>query len=79
MSASIKLIQDSFPHINNDISEYVDSVLETSADEFETDEDVFEAIGEMLQENLWFDYYNSMQYALISKSILFMYSRKLEF
>jgi len=50
MSASIKLIQDSFPDINNDISEYVDSVLETSADEFETDEDVFEAIGEMLQD-----------------------------
>ena len=50
MSASSQLIQDSFPNINNDISEYIDSVLETSADEFENDEDVYEAIGEVLHE-----------------------------
>jgi len=50
MSASTKLILKSFPNINNDISEYVESVLETSVDEFENVDDVYEAIGEVLQE-----------------------------
>jgi len=44
------LIKRSFPNINNDISEYVESVLEMSGDDFENVDDVYEAVGEVLHE-----------------------------
>jgi len=44
------LIKDSFPNINDDIYQYVESVLQNALDDFETEEDVYEAIGEVLQE-----------------------------
>jgi len=45
-----KLIKAEFPKINDDIYEYVENVLETSKDDFENTEDVYEAIGEVLHE-----------------------------
>jgi len=44
------LIKSAFPKINDDIYNYVESVLETSAEDFETTDDLYEAIGEVLQE-----------------------------
>jgi len=50
MAKCCQLIKSSFPKINEDIYQYVESVLETSADDLESTEDVYEAIGEMLHE-----------------------------
>ena len=44
------LIKAAFPKINDDIYEYVESVLVTSGDDFENTEDLYEAIGEVLHE-----------------------------
>jgi len=44
------LIKAAFPKINDDIYDYVESVLETSGDDFENTEDLYEAIGEVLHE-----------------------------
>ncbi len=48
MAQCCRLIKDAFPKINEDIYSYVESVLESSADDFESEEDVYEAIGEVL-------------------------------
>jgi len=45
-----QLLLSSFPEINDDIHSYVSSVLETSGEDFECEEDVFEAVGEVLGE-----------------------------
>jgi len=45
-----QLIKDSFPTINEDILGYVESVLDNSIDDLQEDEDVYEAIGEVLQD-----------------------------
>ena len=44
------LLKSSFPKINEDIIEYIESVLETSGDDFESCDDFYEAVGEVLQE-----------------------------
>ena len=51
MAASItceKLICQSFPHIDEQVKEYINGILETGSEEFETNGDVFDAIGDML-------------------------------
>jgi ATP-binding cassette, subfamily F, member 3 len=48
MAQCCQLIKEAFPKINDDIYSYVESVLESSADDFENEEDVYEAIGEVL-------------------------------
>jgi len=50
MAKCCQLIKSEFPKINDDIYEYVESVLETSKDDFENTEDIYEAIGEVLHE-----------------------------
>eukprot|EP00090_Calanus_glacialis_P037773 TRINITY_DN6538_c0_g1_i1.p1 TRINITY_DN6538_c0_g1~~TRINITY_DN6538_c0_g1_i1.p1 ORF type:complete len:711 (-),score=247.18 TRINITY_DN6538_c0_g1_i1:142-2274(-) len=44
------LIKAAFPKINDDIYNYVESVLETCGDDFENTDDLYEAIGEVLHE-----------------------------
>ena len=44
------LVRKEFPSIDDDLFGYIESVLETSGDDFEDGEDVFEAIGAILQE-----------------------------
>jgi len=46
-----KFLSDCFPTIDQEISDYVNSVLEDGVDEFETPEDLYEAIGVMLQQS----------------------------
>jgi len=46
----VKLLKSSFPKIDEDICSYIESVLETSSDDFESCDDLFEAVGEVLQE-----------------------------
>ena len=50
MALCCKLIKDAFPKIDDDIYHYVESVLETSIDDFEEIDDVYEAIGGVLHE-----------------------------
>jgi len=50
MAKCSQLIKAAFPKINDDIYNYVESVLETSADDFESTDDLYEAIGEVLHE-----------------------------
>jgi len=50
MAKCCQLIKSSFPKINDDIYQYVESVLETSVEDFENSEDVYDAIGEVLHE-----------------------------
>ena len=50
MEQCLKLLKSSFPKIDEDISSYIESVLETSSDDFESCDDLFEAVGEVLQE-----------------------------
>ena len=50
MDQCLDILKSSFPLINEDICSYVQSVLETSGDDFESCDDLFEAVGEVLQE-----------------------------
>lgn len=50
MSKCIEYIKREFPLIDNELEQYVVDVLNNGADEFENREDVFEAVGELLQE-----------------------------
>ena len=50
MEECIKLIKSMFPNIDTDIQNYVEGVLESTCEDLETDEDVFEGIGEVLQD-----------------------------
>jgi len=50
MAVCCKLIKDAFPKIDDDLYQYVESVLETSVDDFENIDDVYEAIGGILHE-----------------------------
>ena len=50
MAGCASLIKSAFPKINDDIYNYVESVLETSGDDFETTDDLYEAIGEVFHE-----------------------------
>jgi len=50
MAQCCSLIKAAFPKINDDIYQYVESVLETSAEDFESTDDLYEAIGEVLHE-----------------------------
>jgi len=50
MDQCLDILKSSFPLINEDICGYVQSVLETSGDDFESCDDLFEAVGEVLQE-----------------------------
>jgi ATP-binding cassette subfamily F protein 3 len=44
------LVRKEFPAIDDVLFTYVESILETSGDDFENEEDIFEAIGAVLQE-----------------------------
>lgn len=44
------LVRKEFPTIDDVLLNYVESILETSGDDFENEEDIFEAIGAVLQE-----------------------------
>lgn len=50
MAQCCQLIKESFPSINDDIQQYVESVLDNALDDLENDEDVYEAVGEVLHE-----------------------------
>ena len=50
MEQCLKLLKTSFPNIDEDVCSYIESVLETSSDDFESCDDLFEAVGEVLQE-----------------------------
>ena len=50
MAKCASLIKAAFPKINDDIYNYVESVLETCGDDFENTDDLYEAIGEVLHE-----------------------------
>lgn len=50
MDQCLQLLKSSFPKINEDICSYIESILETSGDDFESCDDLFEAVGEVLQE-----------------------------
>ena len=50
MDQCLDILKSSFLLINEDICSYVQSVLETSGEDFESPDDLFEAIGEVLQE-----------------------------
>ena len=50
MDQCLDILKSSFLLINEDICSYVQSVLETSGEDFESSEDLFEAVGEVLQE-----------------------------
>ncbi|GFN91712.1 ATP-binding cassette sub-family f member 3-like [Plakobranchus ocellatus] len=50
MSQCRELISEVFPHIDHEISDYVNSVLDDGHEDFETSDDLFDAIGMMLQQ-----------------------------
>jgi len=51
MAAECKLIiQENFPKIDNDLAEYVEGVIDTSRHDFESTDEVFEAVGPFLSE-----------------------------
>ena len=50
MEQCLNLLKFSFPKIDEDICSYIGSVLETSGDDFESCDDLYEAVGEVLQE-----------------------------
>ena len=50
MDQCLDILKSSFRLINEDICSYIQSVLETSGEDFESPDDLFEAVGEVLQE-----------------------------
>ncbi|CAH0554649.1 unnamed protein product [Brassicogethes aeneus] len=50
MAVCSEFIQSEFPLIDDDLKQYVEDVLKNGADEFEDSEEIYEAIGEVLQE-----------------------------
>ena len=48
MDSCSQIIKDRFPNIDNDIQEYLESVLESTCEEMESIEDVYDATGEIL-------------------------------
>ncbi|KAK3705518.1 hypothetical protein RRG08_041392 [Elysia crispata] len=50
MSQCRELISEVFPHIDHEISDYVNSMLDDGHEDFETSDDLFDAIGVMLQQ-----------------------------
>jgi len=50
MAVCYKIIKDAFPKIDDDLYQYVEGVLETSCEDFENIDDVYEAIGGILHE-----------------------------
>ncbi|XP_066904431.1 ATP-binding cassette sub-family F member 3 [Halyomorpha halys] len=50
MAACGQLLKDEFPLINDDLFEYVEGVITNGIDDFESSEDLYEAIGEVLHE-----------------------------
>lgn len=45
-----ELITEAFPHIDHEISDYVNSILDDGHEDFESSDDLFDAIGVMLQQ-----------------------------
>ncbi|KAK9873180.1 hypothetical protein WA026_021413 [Henosepilachna vigintioctopunctata] len=50
MTTCSEYIKSAFPLIDDDLQQYVEDVLENGAEDFENSEEVYEAIGEVLQE-----------------------------
>ncbi|KAJ8974035.1 hypothetical protein NQ317_001823 [Molorchus minor] len=50
MATCSEYIKTVFPSIDDDLKQYVEGVLKNGADEFEDSEEVYEAVGEVLQE-----------------------------
>ncbi|KAJ8022132.1 ATP-binding cassette sub-family F member 3 [Holothuria leucospilota] len=50
MSAYMKIVTDAFPTLDSELLQYVEGVIEGGADDFESAEDVYEAIGAVLSE-----------------------------
>ncbi|XP_074030341.1 ATP-binding cassette sub-family F member 3 [Leptinotarsa decemlineata] len=50
MGTCSKYIESVFPSIDDDLKQYVEGVLENGADDFEDSEEIYEAVGEVLQE-----------------------------
>ncbi|XP_074654025.1 ATP-binding cassette sub-family F member 3-like [Tubulanus polymorphus] len=49
-STYMKIISEFFPTIDGEIYQYVNGVLDTSAEHFDTSDDVYDAIGDVLKE-----------------------------
>uniref|UniRef100_A0A8D8U455 ATP-binding cassette sub-family F member 3 n=1 Tax=Cacopsylla melanoneura TaxID=428564 RepID=A0A8D8U455_9HEMI len=45
-----QLIKDEFPHIDDELYQYIDGVLANGCDDFENIDDLYEAVGEVLEE-----------------------------
>ncbi|KAI5710184.1 ATP-binding cassette sub-family F member 3 [Diaphorina citri] len=45
-----ELIKEEFPHIDDELYQYIDGVLTNGCDDFENIDDLYEAVGEVLQE-----------------------------
>ncbi|XP_044734390.1 ATP-binding cassette sub-family F member 3 [Chrysoperla carnea] len=50
MAICSEYIKNEFPLIDDDLKHYVESILENGAEDFESSDEVFEAVGEVLQE-----------------------------
>ncbi|XP_018564615.1 ATP-binding cassette sub-family F member 3 [Anoplophora glabripennis] len=50
MGTCSEYIKNVFPSIDDDLKQYVEGVLENGAEDFEDSEEVYEAVGEVLQE-----------------------------
>ncbi|XP_063708382.1 ATP-binding cassette sub-family F member 3 [Culicoides brevitarsis] len=50
MAACIELLKKSFPKIEGELQDYVSSILESGGDEFESSEEIYDAIGGILHE-----------------------------
>ncbi|XP_017781805.1 PREDICTED: ATP-binding cassette sub-family F member 3 [Nicrophorus vespilloides] len=50
MTTCSEYIESEFPHIDDDLKQYVEDVLQNGADDFQDSEEVYDAVGEVLQE-----------------------------
>ncbi|PIK55073.1 putative ATP-binding cassette sub-family F member 3-like [Apostichopus japonicus] len=50
MAACMKIITETFPEIDTELLQYVEGVLEGGIEDFETADDIYEAIGAVLSE-----------------------------
>lgn len=50
MASIVEILRDEFPGLDSEVLQYVTGILSSSSSDFESEEDLFEAVGDLLQD-----------------------------
>uniref|UniRef100_A0A8C1ZKL8 ATP-binding cassette sub-family F member 3 n=1 Tax=Cyprinus carpio TaxID=7962 RepID=A0A8C1ZKL8_CYPCA len=84
MAAYVEILKNEFPQIDSELFDYITAVLDSGGSDFEDGEEVFDAIGDVLQEvgdkneddirKICFQMFNTLQLAVENSSLFFSVS-----